>query len=157
MSSTPFTDRMTGPVTELNPSAHLRNSTTPLNLLISELRRLQRRKWLRNGLKGTLYWLAFVLLAGLILFTLDFSFRLSLPTRLLTGLVLAIPLLIWAIRYVFPAWSQWEDLESLALQVEKQHEIESDLIAALQLCILSIPKPIPISVRPLQALVCAKF
>lgn len=132
MSSTPFPHPGDDSILELNPSMSVRNSATPLSLLTNELRRLQSRKWLRSGLRSTLFLVTLAGVVGLLLFAVDYSFRLSLVARLASGLAAATLLLALLIRYVIPAWKNWEDLESLALQVEKQHEIESDLVAALQ-------------------------
>ena len=67
-----------------------------------------------------------------VLFLLDVYFELNVPQRLLMFAV-AIAAVVWAIRkYAVPYFTAGESIEAMALQVERQHSIPSDLIAALQ-------------------------
>lgn len=67
-----------------------------------------------------------------IIFALDWSFRLEVPQRLVV-LGIAFFSMLWAFRkYTLPFLGIREDLVQMALFVERQQQIDSDLVAALQ-------------------------
>ena len=73
-----------------------------------------------------------VLVALGLLFVFDLYFELNVPQRLLM-FVVAVAGVVWAVKkYALPYFEAGESIEALALQVERQHHIPSDLIAALQ-------------------------
>ncbi len=68
----------------------------------------------------------------LLVFALDVAFSLQVAQRVLV-LVIAAGGVFWAIRkFCLPYLGVKEDLTQLALMVERQHHIDSDLVAALQ-------------------------
>jgi hypothetical protein len=103
-----------------------------LSLLRSQLQALQaRRALVRWGSAVCLF--ALVLLGVWIAaFVVDVSLRLSLGYRFLL-LVGWIAALAWsAHRFLWPVVATRESLEDLALVVERRHQIDTDLIGALQ-------------------------
>lgn len=103
-----------------------------LGHLRTQLARLQR---IRQSIR--LVTAASVLLKSLVVilvfaFLADWSLTMTVPQRVvLLGLTVAA--LIWSLRrLILPRLRQSEGLVDLALQVERQHGIDSDLVSALQ-------------------------
>ncbi|MBW8883478.1 MAG: hypothetical protein JF612_01600, partial [Planctomycetia bacterium] len=71
-----------------------------------------------------------IALAGV--FLLDFTFGLSIVERIIV-LAIAIAAIAWAFwRFTWPLIGRGESEIEMALLVERQHEIDTDLVAALQ-------------------------
>ena len=101
----------------------------PLRNQLNLLR--EKRRWIRwgTGYAGVVLAVAWSLAS---LFALDVIFDLSLPQRLLlmAGGAVAIG---WAWRkFTRPFLGVREDIEDMALLVEREHQIDNDLIAAMQ-------------------------
>lgn len=91
-------------------------------------RRRQRNRWATAY--AALVITILCVLAGL--FALDVQFELSVAQRA-AMLVIAAVIIIWSFqRFTRPFLGVYEDETSLALYVERQHGIDSDLVAALQ-------------------------
>lgn len=97
--------------------------------------RLVSLRWARASLRAIAAWSTFgssLIIALLSVFVLDFAFRLAVPERIVV-LGLALASLGWAFwRFTWPMLGPRESEMDLALLVERQHRIDSDLIAALQ-------------------------
>ncbi|MDP1796724.1 MAG: hypothetical protein Q8K78_04550, partial [Planctomycetaceae bacterium] len=65
-------------------------------------------------------------------FLLDWSANLSLASRLVLLLAFATVVAATVYRWIMPQFQQTESLEKIALIVERQHRIDSDLVAALE-------------------------
>lgn len=103
-----------------------------LTILRDRLQTLQtRRAAVRWGEAACA--LVLVMLAGwAAAFLCDWSLRLPFAIRALV-LIGWLAALVWAVRrHVWPAVTQRETVEDLALIVERRHQIDSDLIGALQ-------------------------
>lgn len=75
---------------------------------------------------------ASIIISLLVVFVLDFTFGLSVTERLVV-LALAIGAIGWAYwRFTKPLIGRGESELEMALLVERQHEIDTDLVAALQ-------------------------
>lgn len=85
-------------------------------------------RWLNAGAAL----LASVLVIVLLAFAVDWSFEPGKPLRGVIWGVSALGLLGAFLVFVRPWLQRAETLEELALQVERQHAIDSDLVAALQ-------------------------
>src|SRR4029453_7421214 len=105
--------------------------TEKLKTLRSNLNDLKRR---RRGERWTRAYTAFglsVLLALAAAFLADFLLDMDRVQRLI-ALALSAAGLAWAIRRFTLPWFGWRENElDLALRVEKQRAIDSDLVAAL--------------------------
>lgn len=101
----------------------------PLNSRLSALR---RQRWLMRVVRGVME-LALLLLAAIAVdFLLDWMFSFSRPQRGFLLLLLAA-LAVWGLRrFVWPGLVARETNIDLALLVEREHGIDSDLVAALQ-------------------------
>ncbi|MBA4030820.1 MAG: hypothetical protein C0478_08000 [Planctomyces sp.] len=115
-----------------NLPSRRKGDARPLALLVGQLQSLSRRRWQRNVLQAFLGFLAIVLVAGLAMFFLDHFFSPPRGVRLVVVPAVVALLAIVFARRVVPSLNQREDIETLALYVEKQHEIDNDLVAALQ-------------------------
>lgn len=106
--------------------------TGRLSLLHLQLARLERARWLVAVLTATSVLGSTVLLALLSVFLLDWLFGLDVLQRLLL-MVLAASGILWVARKL---WRASRTLAhgpvQAALWVERQHQIDSDLVAALQ-------------------------
>ena len=105
---------------------------TQLAPLHSHLSSLRRGRWLSRFFAG-LAALALVLLGAVaIAFLTDWTFELGRQQRivLLTAAGVAGLWALW--RYVVPPLVTWESEIDVALLVERQHAIDTDLVAALQ-------------------------
>src|SRR5258708_5815731 len=101
----------------------------PLNSRLSALR---RQRWMLRVVRGGVE-AALVLLSALALdFLLDWLFSFSRPQRGFLLIVLSLVALWGLWRFVWPALVARETNIDLALLVERQHGIDSDLVAALQ-------------------------
>jgi hypothetical protein len=110
-------------------SFHRMSPLEPLRRQIVSLHR-----W-RSFVRGTTGWAGAVIAACWILaglFVLDVVFELDVPQRLVVMVIGAVGA-AWAWRrYSWPLLRQRESLTQVALLVERQHGIRSDLVAALQ-------------------------
>ncbi len=105
---------------------------TRLGQLRSELTRLQNtRRMIRWG-NGFSVLVTAVIVTLFVAFACDLLLDMSRPQRvILLGLVLAAA--VWAFRRFTKPWlQQHEDLTEIALLVERQQRIDSDLVAAMQ-------------------------
>ncbi len=105
---------------------------TKLRLLRSRLSALSRRRWsvrVLTGFSGLSLAVVWVLLAA---FLVDWLLELPRPYRM--GSLVAITVVVlWAFRrFVRPSLGQRESLIDMALFVEGQHKIDTDLVAALE-------------------------
>ncbi|HZN33137.1 MAG TPA: hypothetical protein VFB80_04935, partial [Pirellulaceae bacterium] len=107
-------------------------SVTKLATLRAQLATLRRA---RAGVRGAVAWsaLAIAILAALAaVLALDLIFELAVPQRIVV-LLLAAGAVAWAFwRYTRPHLGVTEDETEMALLVERQQQIDSDLVAALQ-------------------------
>jgi hypothetical protein len=103
-----------------------------LHPLRARLTSLQRaRAFVRNG-AGWAAAAVTLALALAVVFVLDWHFRLGVPERVVV-LLLAVAGIVWSWRkYTLPFVGVKEDLVQMALLVERQQQIDSDLVAALQ-------------------------
>lgn len=105
---------------------------TKLRTLQSQLASLRRwRQWFRwgTGYAGLLIALLWILAA---VFVLDYGFKLEVPQRAIV-IVIGLAGLVWAaMRYTAPFLGIQETPIDMALLVERQQGIDSDLVAALQ-------------------------
>jgi hypothetical protein len=110
-------------------SFHRMSPLEPLRRQIVSLHR-----W-RSFVRGTTAWAGALIAACWILaglFVLDVVFELDVPQRLVVMAIGAVGA-AWAWRrYSWPLLRQRESLTQVALLVERQHGIRSDLVAALQ-------------------------
>lgn len=105
---------------------------TRLNTLHRHLAALRRSRVL--GRWATAYSAVITAAFWLLLavFAVDVAFRMDVPQRLLV-MALAAAGLVWSFRrYAVPELGVREDEIELALLVEKKHQINSDLVAAIQ-------------------------
>lgn len=103
-----------------------------LTLLRSRLEALQSRRALVRWASALCAVLAVMFALWAVAFLFDWSLRLSLGYRA-AALCGWLAGLAWACRkFVWPAAMTRETVEDLALLVERRHQIDSDLIAALQ-------------------------
>ncbi len=103
-----------------------------LNELHRRLAQLRRRRWLLRGGAALCLLLLVVLWSMALLFILDWGLRLSTSARVA---ILAISSVAWAVFAAFAigAWfSRRESEAELALFVERNQTIDSDLVAALE-------------------------
>lgn len=105
---------------------------SPLIELHRRLASLRRRRfWLRAG--SALSVLLLVVLWSLVgLFVLDWTMRLSVGPRLVALLVVAAAWAAVAWWLIRPWWRQRETAIDLALFVQRQNKIDTDLVAALE-------------------------
>ncbi len=101
---------------------------TDLHRQLSSLRRRRRRVRWATAWSGAAIALLVVLAVA---FALDWTFEMTRPQRVLL-LGLCAGGLFWAVRrYCLPYWGQRESERQLAIMVERSHQIDSDLVAAL--------------------------
>lgn len=101
----------------------------PLRNQLNRLR--EKRRWIRwgTGYAGLALAVCWTLA---LLFALDLIFDLSRPQRLLL-IVTGLAAVVWAYRrFTRPYLGVREDTEDMALLVEREHQIDNDLIAAIQ-------------------------
>jgi hypothetical protein len=107
-------------------------SSTRLAPLRSNLASLALK---RQGIRWGTGWcglLLAVLLTLAALFVVDYAFKLTILQRVVV-LVLALIAIGWSVRrFLLPHLGQLESPQDMALFVERQQQIDSDLIAALQ-------------------------
>lgn len=105
---------------------------TRLAPLRTQLQQIRRRRALERwtiGSSALLLTVCWLLAAA---FVIDWSLVMSRPQRLVM-LVIVAGATVWVFRrYSVPWFSTREDEIDLALQVERRHEIDTDLVAALQ-------------------------
>ncbi len=103
-----------------------------LSILHRRLRRLQRRRrWMRRGLAATTAGLV-ILSVTVALFLTDWLLEMSRPERVL-AMIGAVVFSIWAVRRLVRPWLGKHETElDAALWVERQQQIDSELVAALQ-------------------------
>lgn len=107
-------------------------SAAPLHLLTTRLQRLSWRRWSVRALAGALVVATLTVLTLLLWSVIDWAWE---PAREVRGVALAAmaTLLAWAgMTWLLPVWRQRESVEQMALWVEREHGIDSDLVAALQ-------------------------
>jgi hypothetical protein len=106
--------------------------TTQLASLRTRLQSLRRRRSIvRLGTAGSA-WLLSGLGALIAAFLVDWLFEMNRPQRLVS-LLLCLTAAAWAFkRFVGPALGVRESEVDMALWVERQHEVDSDLVAAIQ-------------------------
>lgn len=103
-----------------------------LSTLRSQLTALQQARWfVRAVVAGSALVIAALWsLVGILV--LDIAFELPAPQRLVV-IAIALGFVVWAgIRFTWPMLQVRESVEDMALLVERQQKIDSDLIAALQ-------------------------
>lgn len=103
-----------------------------LSILHRRLRRLQRhRRWMRRGLAATTAGLV-ILSVTVALFLTDWLLEMSRLERVL-AMIGAVVFSIWAVRRLVRPWLGKRETElDAALWVERQQQIDSELVAALQ-------------------------
>ncbi len=106
---------------------------------MSRLATLRSRLASLRSARATVRWgsaLAGVLLCvfgfWLVAFLVDWSTQLSFASRLVLLLAFVVTVTVAVVRWVLPQFGQAESLEKMALLVERQHGIDSDLVAALE-------------------------
>jgi len=105
---------------------------TQLGQLRRDLQTLRRRRrWTRRALVGTVLVTALVVILTAV-FCLDLAFYLSVAQRIAVLLLAGVAFLWAAIRFAGPWLGVRESLIDLALLVERQQRIDSDLVAAIQ-------------------------
>jgi putative Ca2+/H+ antiporter (TMEM165/GDT1 family) len=103
-----------------------------LSTLRSQLTALQQARWFVRAAVAVSALVIAALWALVGILVLDLSFELPPPQRLVV-IAIAIGFVVWAgIRYTWPMLQVHETVEDMALLVERQQKIDSDLIAALQ-------------------------
>ena len=103
-----------------------------LSILRSHLKALQSRRALVRWTSAVCTVAALTIGFWAVAFLFDWSLRLSLGWRflMLCGWAAGVA---WAVhKFAWPAFSKQESVEDLALIVERRHQIDSDLIGALQ-------------------------
>jgi hypothetical protein len=102
---------------------------TPLREQLGSLRRRRRAIRLGTALVALVVALLWTLV---VIFVLDWQLSMSRPQRLV-ALVIGAGVLVWAYRkYAWPMLRTGETELDVALMVERQQQIDSDLVAALQ-------------------------
>jgi hypothetical protein len=103
---------------------------------LSQLRaRLVRLGRMRSFVRGLAAWSAIataLLIAILALFAIDFSFRLGITERIVVQVLAAAGVGWWCWRFFVSLWGRRESLTQTALAVERQQQIDGDLVAALE-------------------------
>src|SRR4051812_6593708 len=106
--------------------------TSQLSLLRSRLTSLRQARAVTRAASA---WMALgsgILMALFGCLALDYLFRLAIAERIVV-IVMAIVAMGWAFwRFTWPLLGHRESEEQLAIVVERQNEIDSDLVAALQ-------------------------
>ena len=106
--------------------------TAKLNPVRQQLRSIRRRRQMRRVLTAATGFLTPVLWILLCLFAADLLFNMDSWQRLV-ALGISVAGACWSFnRHSWPWLSIQEDQIQVALQVEREHEIDSDLVAALQ-------------------------
>lgn len=106
--------------------------STQLGRLRSELTRLRNTRQMIRGISGLSLLLqsALLILVGGFLF--DWLLDMSSAQRCIL-LALMVSVLVWSIRkFVKPWFGQHDDLIELALNVEQRHDLDNELVSALQ-------------------------
>jgi len=114
----------------------LKQSDAPANSKLLTLRtQLAGLRRARAGVRAAVAWsaLGIAILAALAaVFALDLIFELAVPQRIVV-LLIAAGCVAWAfVRFTRPHLGRHEDEIEMALLVERQQQIDSDLVAALQ-------------------------
>lgn len=105
---------------------------TRLTTLRSQLTSLRRARSIVRTLTAVSAAGIALLWALAAIFLIDVTFELAVPQRVVV-LLLAFGAVAWAVwRYTLPLLGVRETIEDVALMVERQQEIDSDLVAALQ-------------------------
>lgn len=103
-----------------------------LSTLRSQLTALQQARWSVRAAVAVSALVIAALWALVGILVLDIAFELPPPQRLVV-IAIAIGFVVWAgIRFTWPMLQVRETVEDMALLVERQQKIDSDLIAALQ-------------------------
>lgn len=103
-----------------------------LKVLRTQIRRLHRERRLARLVTGYAGLALAVLWAVAAVFTIDWIFEMTKVQRVLT-LAIAAGAVVWAYRRWALPWLKIQETEvDVALMVERQHQIDSDLVAALQ-------------------------
>jgi hypothetical protein len=103
-----------------------------LSTLRSQLSSLQRARWLVRTATAVSALLIAALWGLVGVLVLDLAFELPPPQRLVV-IAIAIGVTVWAaVKFMWPMLQVSESVEDMALLVERQQKIDSDLIAALQ-------------------------
>jgi len=103
-----------------------------LRSLRSRLASLRRTRWLIRWGSALAAVAAAVVVAGLVVFALDYLFELFVVQRVIVMVLAAAGVLAAVFIYVRPAILTRESEIDIALQVESENNIESDLVASLQ-------------------------
>jgi len=105
---------------------------TRLSTLRRQLSALQQARWLVRAAVALSALVIAALWALVGILVLDLMFELPPPQRLVV-IAIAIGFVVWAgIRFTWPLLKVRETVEDMALLVERQQKLDSDLIAALQ-------------------------
>lgn len=105
---------------------------TKLTTLRTQLSLLRQARWLVRFSVAVSAFLIAALWALVGILVLDLLFELPPPQRVVV-MAIAAGLVIWAgVRFTWPMLQVRESIEDMALLVERQQKIDSDLIAALQ-------------------------
>ncbi len=103
-----------------------------LRSLRSRLGSLRRTRWFIRWASALAATALAVVVAGLAVFALDYLFELFVVQRVIVMAVAAVGVLAAAVVFIRPALATRESEIDIALQVERQHSINSDLVASLQ-------------------------
>ncbi|WP_254508651.1 hypothetical protein [Anatilimnocola floriformis] len=105
---------------------------TRLSTLRAQLTALQQARWLVRAAVAVAALVIAALWALVGILVLDLLFELPPPQRVVV-IVIALGVVAWAgIRFTWPLLQVRETVEDMALLVERQQKLDSDLIAALQ-------------------------
>ena len=105
---------------------------TRLSTLRAQLTALQQARWLVRAAVAFAALVIAALWAIVGILVLDLLFELPPPQRLVV-IAIGIGFVVWAgVRFTWPLLQVHETVEDMALLVERQQKLDSDLIAALQ-------------------------
>ncbi len=106
--------------------------TSRLSLLRARLVRLGRMRSFARGLAAWAAVVTALIVTILALFAIDFVFRLDRTERIVVQVLAVSGVVWWCWRFVVPLWKRRESLTQTALAVERQQQIDGDLVAALE-------------------------
>lgn len=108
------------------------SAMSKLHVLRSRLRRLAWRRWGMRWSAGFSAFLSVLLALAVFFFLLDWSLWMDRPQRAVAWLLVLGGIVVAWRRYVQPLMGYHENEIDMALLVERQQKIDSDLVAALQ-------------------------
>lgn len=98
----------------------------------SRLGRLKTRRALTRWQTAIARSLVLVVIGLFALLLIDYVLRLEVVPRLFAIMVIVGTVAWWAVRRILPDISKQESVIDIALQLERTHGVDSDLVAALQ-------------------------